>query len=214
MKRIAYIHREDLSGFLRHLTDCRPDGRPLFPFFSAYAYRRQPLELRYPPVDQYHNGPLCRDGDHSRLDDPRGTIRDCKGRLFQLDGAGPKDSVFTRRTGAKIILEDIGTGRWMVLKNYAKDAPPKATKHWVPKGATLNYNPADYGLFLFKGAYNDLRKANGRIARHGQWRPFTMLDLRSLTLIRCRGVEYRVIEAPTIPQRPVKKVKERLTLAA
>ncbi len=214
MKRICHIHRENLHGFLRHMTDCRPDGRPIFPFFSAYAYRRTPLELRYDPVNQLDNGPLCRVGDHSNVDDPRGTIRDAKDRLFQLDGATPGDPIYRRRTGEKITLEEIGTGRWMVLKNYAKDERPKATKHWQPQGRALNYDASEHGLFLFQGAYNDLRKSNGRIGRHGQWRPFTMLDMRSLTHIRCRGVEYRVIEDPTIPQKPEKKVKKSLTLVA
>jgi len=213
MKRVKHIHRSDLEGFLRHLTDCRPDGRPLFPFFSCYAYRRTPLELRYEPIDQHTNGPLCRVGDHSRLDDARGVIRDAKDRPFQLDGCQKRDPIFLRR-GSKITLEEVGTGRWMILKNYAKDSSPKATKHWIPQGRTLNYNPSEYGLFLFQGAYNDLRKSDGRIARYGQWRPFCMLCLRSITTIRVDKVEYRVVESPTIPQKPVKKSKKSLTLAA
>ena len=212
MKRVCHIHRKDLRGFLKHLTDCRPDGKPMFPFFSCYAYRRQPLELRYDPMNDLQNGPLCRVGDHSLLTDERGTIRNAKGELYRLDGATARDPIYLRR-GDKIVLEDIGTGRWMVLKNYTKDESPKATKHWQPQGRALNYDPAAHDLFMTQGAYNDLRK-NGRIGRYGQWRPFAQICLRSLTIIRCRGIEYRVIESPTIPQQPVKKSKKSLTLAA
>lgn len=212
MNRVAYIHRRDLEGFLRHLTDSRPDGRPLFPFFSCYAYRRQPLELRYEPIDQFTNGPLCRVGDHSLLADPRGVIRDVNGRLFELAGATARDPIFLRR-GEKIVIEDVGAGRWMVLKNWAREQRPQnPTKHWIPRGGALNYNPAEHGLFLFQGAYNDLVK-NGRLARYGQWRPFTMLCLRSITIIRCKGCEYRVIEAPEIPQRPERR-ERRIVEAA
>ena len=196
---IRYLHRHELGGFLKRLTDCRPSGRPLFPFFSCFAFRRTPLELRYDPIDQYNNGPLARVGDHSLIGDKdKGIIRDMQGRVFQLRGTTPRDPIFLRR-GTKIILEDIGTGRWMILKNYAKEAP-RPTKHWQPKGRSLRFNPREHDLFLFQGAYNDLRKSNGRIGRHGQWRSFTTVCLRSLTTIRCRGIEWRVIEPPIIAQ--------------
>lgn len=197
-----FIHRKDLPGFLAHLTDRRPDGRPLFPIFSVLSHRRTPLFLRYDPVDDFTNGPLCRVGDHCRMEDRgQGIIRDEKGRPFDLEGAGPRAAI-TRRKGEKIEIEGIGHERWQVIKNWAKDEELQATKHHIPKGGSLNFNPADHDLFLVRGMYNDLMKSNGRIGRHGQWRPFCMLCLRSMTIIRCMGVEYRVVEPPIIPVAP------------
>ena len=198
------IHRSDLPGFLKSRTDRRPDGKPLFPIFSVYSHRRTPLELRYPPVDDFTNGPLCRVGDHSLMTDRgEGIIRDAKGRSFDLEGAGPKAPI-VRRRGEKIEIEGIGAGRWQVIKNWAKDEDLKATKHHQPKGGSLHFNPADHDLFMVRGMYNDAEK-NGRIGRYGSWRPFAMLCMRSITTIRCDKTEFHVIEAPIIPTAPVAK---------
>lgn len=200
--KIKRIHRRDLAGFLKSKTDCRPDGKPLYPIFSVYSHRRTPLYLRYDPVDDLTNGPLCRVGDHMLLTDRgQGIIRDSKGREFDLEGAGPRASI-VRRRGEKIEIEGIGAGRWQVIKNWAKDEELKATKHHQPKGGSLHFNPAEHDLFMVRGMYNDLLKSTtGRIGRYGQWRPFAFVCLRSTTIIRVGGIEWRVIEPPVIPAK-------------
>jgi hypothetical protein len=182
------IRRRDLQGFLRHVTDRRPDGRPLFPIFSVYVARREDLFLRYPPIDQYTNGPLARVGDFCNITDKgRNIVRNVvkPEREFSLDVDNARTPVFTRR-GEKIVLQPKGTWRWMTIKNWAKDQPHAGTKHWQPKGGKLNFNPADHDLFLVMGMYNDTTM------RFGQWRPFAMVCLRSCAVIRVDGIDYVV----------------------
>lgn len=208
-KPVRYIHRHEVKSHLQRLTDCRPDGKPLFPIFAVYVHRREDLFLRYPPINMYDNGPLVRVGDYCLLTDKgQNVVRNAKiterairglnaplifkdEKVYSLDVADAKAPVY-RRKGDKIILEAKGKGRWMLIKNWAKDQPQKATKHWQPKGEELRFNPADHDLFMVQGMYND------KVRRYGQWRPWAMICLRSITTIRILGVEYRVIEPPII----------------
>jgi len=179
------IRRQDLSGFLKHVTDRRPDGRPLFPIFSVRVARRDALYARYAPIDQYTNGPLCRVGDYNLITDKgRNIVRNGE-KEFDLDVTSTKAPVFHRR-GKKIVIEEAGTYRWMVIKNWAKDQPHRGTKHWQPKGKGLGFDPAAHDLFLVMGMYNDATM------RYGQWRPFAMICLRSCSEVRVNGTEYQV----------------------
>ncbi len=185
MSNTRVIHRRDLPGFLRHMTDRRPDGHPLFPIFSVYVARREDLFLRYYPIDNFTNGPLARVGDYNLISDRGRAIVRNGDREFALDVENAKAPIFHRR-GTKIVLEEKGTWRWMTIKNWAKDQPHAGTKHWQPKGESLNFDPAAHDLFLVMGMYND------RTMRYGQWRPFAMICMRSCAVIRVDGIEYKV----------------------
>lgn len=177
------IRRQQLKGLLDFVTDRRPDGRPLFPIFSVFVERRQPLFLRYNPVDQYTNGPYVRDGDHCNLAD-RGQngIRDDRGRWYEF--SNDTNAPIFRRRGKKIIIEDAGVGRWMVVKNYDETARNDTKHHQFKPDGRLNYDPAAHDLYLVRGMYSDL-PTNGRIGRYGQWRPWAQICLRSCSKVRC-----------------------------
>jgi hypothetical protein len=196
------------------VTDRRPDGRPTFPIFTCFVARRTPLFLRYNPVSDLQNGPLVREGDHCELSDKgRNVVRDARGRVYELD---PQDDatrekhlkgrspVFLRRGGAKIVLQDVGTYRWMVVKNYDPEARNDTKHHKFTEDGELRYNPADKNLYLVRGMYNDAEKPDGMIGRFGQWRPWAQICLDSVTVVRCtdragRSMEWH-IDDPTVRQ--------------
>lgn len=181
------VHRRDLQQFFTHVTDCRPDGRPLFPIFSVLVARREPLYLRYPPIDQYTNGPFVRVGDFNFVTDKGQKIIRNGERVFSSDVTAAQTPIY-RRKGEKILLEPEGAYRWMVVKNWARGETHQGTRHWRPKGGSLGFNPIDHDLFLVMGMYNDT------VRRHGQWRPFAMICLRSCLKVRVGGHEYEVID--------------------
>lgn len=210
---VETIRRDRVRSLLDHVTDRRPDGRPLFPIFSVYVARRTALYLRYEPVSDFQNGPLARQGDHNRMEDRgRNVIRDDRGRVYELD---PQDEttrekhlrgrspIFLRR-GPKIVLEDVGTYRWMIVKNHDPETRNDTKHHQYVDGGELNYDPAEKNLYLVRGMYNDGVKADGRIGRYGQWRPWAQICLDSVTLVRCtdragRNMEWH-IDSPTVRQ--------------
>jgi hypothetical protein len=175
--------------------------------FSAECARRGDLYLRYPPVDDESLGHLCYAGDRcDRL--TRQFIRDGKQGTKRFDSfedccpntVDVKGNIRSRYYGlshTKIILEEKGTYRLMLCKRKLTDAP---MKHWRPKpGGKPRYNPAHHGLFQVAGMYNDLLKEqpNGtgrRQGRYGGWRPWAQICLRTVRIIRNKGLIYQVIE--------------------
>lgn len=195
MSRItAVCERQNLRSLLEHVTE-REGQNPRYPIFSVYVARRTPLYLRYEPVSQYQNGPLARVGDHCLLGDRgRNVIRDAKGRVHELDPQDPevrakhlegRSPIFLRRGAEKIILEDVGTFRWMVVKNYDPEARRDSKHHQYSEDGELRYDPEAKALYLVRGMYNDEVKSDGRIGRYGQWRPFAQICLKSCVLVRC-----------------------------
>ena len=139
--------------------------------FSAACRRRTALNLRYEPTEQYKGGRLAYVGDRT----------DLVTRQFHTAGRG----------GKKIELEPVGMLRWMQLTK--KSSNP--SKHWISKGGTLAFDPAERGLFHVKGFYNDSTKvADGRIARHGDWRAWAFICLRTVESIKAHGQEYVVTD--------------------
>jgi len=138
--------------------------------FAAACRRRTALYLRYEPTEQYKGGRLAYNGDHTDL-----TTR-------ELHTAG--------RGGVKIVLEAAGLLRWMQLTKPTI----KPSKHWESKGGTLAFDPTERGLFHVKGFYNDTTKVDGRIARHGDWRAWAFICLRTVERIKAHGQEYVVVE--------------------
>lgn len=208
MRTIERIRRDRVKSLLDHVTDRRPDGRPLFPIFSVFVARRTPLYLRYAPVNDLQNGPLCRVGDHCELRDRgRNVVRDTRGMIYDMDPGTEahevgRSPVFLRRGAEKIILQDVGTFRWMVVKNHDPEARHDTKHHRYVEGGALPYNPADHNLYLVRGMYSDAVKGDGRIGRFGQWRPWAQICLDSVTIVRCsdragRAMEWH-IEDPTV----------------
>ena len=158
------LPRHQVRTFLDAIT-----ARPTY-IFSVVCNRRTDLYLRYPPIDQYRNGPLAYKGDHSRL----------------------ADRMYVKGSKEKIILEPAGLARKMIVIGK-RDARP--TKHWRSKGGELAFNPIERGLYLVAGFYSDAKHNYGtgrRIGRHGQWRPFCMVDMETTHRIVYEGVEYVV----------------------
>ncbi len=204
------VKRESLRDLLVRLTT-RHNERPKFPIFSVKSARRTPLYLRYPPVSDTQNGPLVRDGDYCRLEDKgREIIRDKNGNIYEMNPTGimrerhlqGRSPVFLRR-GNKIILEDVGTFRWMVVKNYDPNQRNDTKHHRFVLGGRSFIEPDKYDLFLVRGMYNDMVKSDGRIGRHGQWRPFAQVCLRSTVEIKVDGHRY------IIPDPVLSKKRER-----
>ena len=140
--------------------------------FSAACRRRTALNLRYEPTEQYKGGQLAYAGDRT----------DLATRQFHTAGRG----------GIKIELEPVGLLRWMQLTKKSHNE----SKHWKPKpGGSLAFDPAERGLFHVKGFYTDKTKvADGRIARHGDWRAWAFICLRTVESIKAHGQEYVVID--------------------
>ncbi len=138
--------------------------------FSAACRRRTALNLRYEPTEQYKGGRLAYDGD----------CTDLVTRQFHTAGRG----------GKKIELEPVGILRWMQLTKPTI----KPSKHWESKGGKLAFDPKERGLFHVKGFYNDSTKVvDGRIARHGDWRAWAFICLRTIERIKAHGQEYVVV---------------------
>lgn len=164
--RVEYVNRADLGAFLRRIT-----VNPKY-IFSVVCRRRGDLLMKYPPVNDLARGKDCHVGDHSDL-----TTRQfvCGGRK-------------------RIVLQRKGTERSMVVKNKTDNQP---MKHWQPRGGALKYRPADRGLFLVAGMYNDDAADYGtgkRIGRHGEWRPWAHICLRTTSLVRYDHVDYHVVD--------------------
>lgn len=180
------INRRNLPTLLR--TICQ---KPAYAF-SVVCERREDLPLRYPPVDRFTNGPLVYAGDATSLRDGE-SVRVC-----------PNCGVESRQTArkcracgekrAKIILEAAGTLRRMIVKGKNDNNP---TKHWESKGGQLPFNPAEHDLYLVAGMYADQNQDFGtgkRMGRHGQWRSWCFICLRTTELIKYSGETYRIVE--------------------
>lgn len=138
--------------------------------FSVTCQRRRDLALKYPPVNNLSYGKDAHVGDSSDV----ATRQHVKG---------------SRR---RIILQRKGDIRTMVVKGKHNGKP---MKHWVSKGGKLPYNPKDKGLKLVAGMYSDAAKDMGtgkRIGRHGDWRPWANICLRTVSVIVHDGVKYVV----------------------
>lgn len=161
---IVHVDRANLPDFLRRIT-----GNPEY-IFSVVCRRRGDLHMKYPPVNDLARGLDCHVGDYS----------DLATRRFVCGG---------RR---RIVLQARGTERQMTVKRKVTDG---AMKHWVSKGRRLPFDPARKGLMLVAGMYNDAPKNFGTgklIGRHGEWRPWAMIDLRTTSLVRYDGVDFVV----------------------
>ena len=174
--------------------------------FSVECARRDDLYLRYPPVAIDAMGHLCYDGDCTDIV-TREFIRITKKgerRFAEFTDCCPnavdaRGNIRRKAYGlkdSKTILEPKGTFRRMLCKRKLTDAP---TKHWAPKpDGKRNYNPADHDLFQVAGMYNDNEKAQPtggkRIGRFGQWRPWAQVCLRTIRLIRNKGIDYNVVD--------------------
>lgn len=157
---------------------------------SVYVARRNPLYLRYQPRNHYSNGCIVRVGDHCKVNDPS--------RNFIY---GPNDVIYDlrnfdsdRRPGQKIVIEEKGTYRWVVVKQ-AGDV--NKCNHWRSRGETLSYVPDEHDLYHIRGVYNDDVKMqpNGQlmVGRYGQWRPWVCICLRTTSIVRAFGNEYRIV---------------------
>lgn len=194
------ISRDQVGAVIDNITK-----HPTF-IFSVVCERRTDLELRYPPLDRFTNGPLAYIGDASRLDD-RERVRFCDCGGNELQHATPwhtpdwwveltATSRKCKRCGAKrekIVLEDAGTARRMIVKGKNND---KETKHWKSKGGTLSFDPAAKGLKLVAGMYQDRACNHGtgkREGRHGQWRSWAFICLRSVSIIKWMGQVFIVV---------------------
>lgn len=194
-RELDVVERNELRQLLDEVTE-RPDGRPRFPIFSVWVARRTPLYLRYLPVNDLQNGPLARIGDHCRLEDRgQNVLRSEDGRVWEVNPTDAEQAekhavgrsrIFMRRNcGEKVILEDVGTYRWMVVKNYDPEQRNDTKHHKFVEGGKLNYDPAERELYQVRGMYTDSEKADGRIGRYDQWRPWAQICLRSCTIVRC-----------------------------
>lgn len=166
---IVEVPRAELGGLLDRIT-VNPEY-----IFSVVCRRRGDLFQKYPPVNDLARGKDCHVGDHS----------DMATRQF-VQGS--------RRVADKIVLQPAGTLRKMIVKRKVTDAP---TKHWQPKGGRLAFDPAERGLRLVAGMYNDATKDVGlgkMIGRHGDWRPWAFICLRTTTELTYAGTDYRVTD--------------------
>lgn len=162
MATIRHIRRANLRRVLDRLTTPRQF------IFSVVCQRRRPLYLRYEPKDQYTNGALAHVGDRSLLH-------------FRT---------FVKGSKRKIELQPAGMLRTVVVKRKTNLEP---MKHWRSKGGELPFDPASRGLYLVAGVYSDQPKDYGtgtRPGRHGQWRPWVLLDLLTTVEVRHNGVRY------------------------
>ena len=136
--------------------------------FSVTCQRRGNLYLKYEPTGQYDQGKDVREGDCS----------DAITREF-IKGKGPR-----------ILLQPKGSERTMVVKSKKGNKP---LKHWNPVGGKLPYTPKDKDLKLVVGMYCDAPKDFGtgrRIGRHGNWRPWCNICLRTVSRIIHNKTEY------------------------
>ena len=137
---------------------------------------------------------------------PAGTLRTmlCKRKLT--------DAPMKHWAGPKWVIRELGSDR-IVTGN---GAPPRGMfddeaqartwfattdldpeRHTVEK-ARLHFDPESRGLYQVAGMYNDDAKdmGCGRMdGRHGQWRPWCMIDLETVTQLRYGGRVYAVADA-------------------
>lgn len=161
---VVEVLRADLGGLLDRIT-----VNPTY-IFSVVCRRRTNLLLKYTPVNDLARGKDCHVGDHS----------DLATRQFVCGGR------------KRIVLQRAGTLRKMIVKRKTNDTP---TKHWEPKGGRLAFDSAKRGLRLVAGMYNDAEKDVGlgkMIGRHGDWRPWAFICLRTTTELTYNGTNYRV----------------------
>ena len=177
------IERNQVSTYIDNI--CR---KPSF-IFSVTCKRRTNLDLRYPPVDLLHNGPLAYVGDASRIVD-RKQVRycDCVTDEWVEIAVNSRKCKNCGKKRMKVVLEEAGTLRKMIVRGKSNI---KDMKHWESKGGSLAFDPAEHGLKLVAGMYNDAPK-HGRIGRHGQWRCWAMICLRTIQTIRHLGETYSV----------------------
>ena len=138
--------------------------------FSVTCQRRTDLTLKYPPLRDMDRGKDAYVGDHSLLDSRE----------------------YVKGSRQKIILQPKGTIRTMIVKGKHNG---QSMKHWESKGGRLPYNPKNKGLKLVAGMYNDASKDMGtgtRVGRHGDWRPWAMICLRTVSCIVHNNVTYIV----------------------
>ena len=161
---VIEVNRNELPDLLNRIT-VNPEY-----IFSATCQRRTPLYMTYPPVNDLTKGETVHIGD--------------------------KTSVITRffiRGGRqRIMLQSKGTERKMIVKRKVNNSP---TKHWQSSGGQLSFNPADKGLMLVAGMYNDSAKDMGcgkMVGRHGDWRPWAFICLRTTSEVTYNGIDYRV----------------------
>lgn len=175
MPNTTVIDRNQVSSVIDEI--CKS---PTF-IFSVTCERRTDLYLRYDPRDRFTNGPLTFAGDASRLADHE-QVRFC-----ECGTELPSTSRKCKECGAKrekIILEAAGTLRRMIVKGKHDDQP---MKHWKSKGGELAFNPAEKGLKLVAGMYQDRPSNQGcgkRIGRHGQWRSWAFICLHTVQTIK------------------------------
>jgi hypothetical protein len=169
--------------------------------FAARCIRRSPVFLRYCPINMTTNGAYVRKGDYCKIDGPdKGNpniIWGANGHRYNL-----LDSSANRRPGEKIILQDAGDSRLVVVKNYDREAG-NASCHARPvTGKGRNYDPLQHDLYPLAGVYNDAikRQPNGevRLGRFGQWRPYTQICMRGITSFRALGHRWIVTDPPTV----------------
>lgn len=180
------VNRRNLATLLR--TICQ---NPTYAF-SVVCQRREDLPLRYEPIDRVTQGALVYVGDATSL---RGgeNVRVCPNCWIESRASSRKCRACGDKR-EKIILESAGTLRKMIVKGKNNN---NSTKHWDSKGGTLPFNPADHDLFLVSGMYNDAASDYGtgrRIGRHGSWRPWAMICLRTTEQIKYSGEVYQIVE--------------------
>ena len=169
--------------------------------FSVTCERRTDLHLRHDPIDRLHNGPLAYVGEASRIAD-RERVRycDCGGRDHATGNGKWVEVAATSRKckhcgekRTKVVLEEAGTLRKMVVKGKNT---AESTKHWeATPGGRLAFDPAEHDLKLVAGMYRDAPTNQGtgkRIGRHGQWRSWCLICLRTIQSIRYCGETYLV----------------------
>jgi len=164
MPQVVNIPRANLKDLLDRIT-VHPEY-----IFSVTCNRRRHLYLRYPPINDFQNGPFAHQGDRSNLFNRR----------------------FIQGSNHKIVLEPAGATRTMIVKRKTNDNP---MKHWQSQGGQLAFDPTELDLYLVAGIYNDEPKNYGagkRIGRHGSWRPWCLIDLRTTRLVKYSGVDYHV----------------------
>ncbi len=168
-----------VSGAVKKVTIRRAQLRPLLDritnnptyIFRVECKRRTDLFLTYPPRhDLESDGGAVHVGDHSIV----------------------ANRQFIKGSRRRIVLQPKGTVRTMTVKRKTNADP---TKHWQSKGKELRFDPAAKGLYLVYAMYRDQMQDFGtgrRFSRHGQYRSWCFIDLRTTSRLRYSGVEYEV----------------------